>query len=611
MSCRRTLRPLQALLIAATVAALFVAASSASAAPWAGDRNKFASPHFEEVWRNADLAVQQGRTGRSWTWGPGPWFDYKEVYQQSPNGLRQVQYFDKTRMEINDPQNMVGPLGGVTNGLLVVELVSGRIKLGNGIDLTENRQWVSADIPVAGDPTPASNPSPTYTSFRKVATVDNGYRDANKIGQRVGTTFTREGTTGFRQDLANQPGTAIVAYEPDTGHNVPQVFLDFMNAGSVPAIVAFGFPITDAYWITAQVGGQPKDVLVQLFERRAVTYTPSNPAAFRVEMGNVGQHYFIWRYSQLGQPWATPDPQGPIVFATKRHGPDWATYSMDPAGGSEQRITPPSLGALPYALSRTWLPSSNVFFYGESTSFNGKRQLIGVQAQTPRPYRPLISDANDYDPALSPDGYQIAFISDRDGNPELYLLTQPIYGGNGSEDPQVEPNIRQLTFTDGCSIARPSWLPDGSGLIYESNCESGNWEIWRGALHYSVIENAKVTVMHAISPACARCSQLLSNHRADDRWPRVSPDGSKIAFFSNRDGNTEVYTMNIDGGTQTRLTNAPAADEGPVWSPDGSKIAFNSNRDGDHEIVVMNADGSGQTQLTNNTVDDGFAVWGP
>src|SRR3712207_4166203 len=133
MSYPRALRPFQALLVAATVAALFAAVLPASAAPWAGNRKNFASPRFEQVWRDADLAVQQGGTNRSWTWGPRPWFDYKEVYKQSPNGLRQVQYFDKARMELNNPADTAGPLGGVTNGLLVVEMVSGRLKLGNGI----------------------------------------------------------------------------------------------------------------------------------------------------------------------------------------------------------------------------------------------------------------------------------------------------------------------------------------------------------------------------------------------------------------------------------------------------------------------------------------------
>ena len=69
--------------------------------------------------------------------------------------------------------------------------------------------------------------------------------------------------------------------------------------------------------------------------------------------------------------------------------------------------------------------------------------------------------------------------------------------------------------------------------------------------------------------------------------------------------------MNVDGSNQTRLTNSPAADEGPAWSPDGARLVFNSNRDGDHELYSMNRDGSGLVQLTNNNVDDGFAVWGP
>ena len=90
MSSRRALRPIQVLLVAASITALVAAVSPAGAAPWGANRNKFASPRFEEVWRNADLAVQQGRSSRSWTWGPGPWFDYKEVYKQSPNGLRLV-----------------------------------------------------------------------------------------------------------------------------------------------------------------------------------------------------------------------------------------------------------------------------------------------------------------------------------------------------------------------------------------------------------------------------------------------------------------------------------------------------------------------------------------
>jgi Tol biopolymer transport system component len=80
---------------------------------------------------------------------------------------------------------------------------------------------------------------------------------------------------------------------------------------------------------------------------------------------------------------------------------------------------------------------------------------------------------------------------------------------------------------------------------------------------------------------------------------------------SDRDGNTEIYVMDADGSNQTRLTNSPWVDNWPSWSPDGSKIAFASDRDGGNwEIYVMDADGSSQTRLTDNSADDVYPDWG-
>jgi hypothetical protein len=97
-----------------------------------------------------------------------------------------------------------------------------------------------------------------------------------------------------------------------------------------------------------------------------------------------------------------------------------------------------------------------------------------------------------------------------------------------------------------------------------------------------------------------------------DSIPALSPDGTKIAFVSNRDGNNEIYLMNADGSGQTRLTNNSADDSQPAFSPDGTKIAFSSDRSGiSSEILVMNADGSAQTPLTSNTSPEGQAAFSP
>ncbi|MEP7199616.1 MAG: DUF5050 domain-containing protein, partial [Chloroflexota bacterium] len=103
----------------------------------------------------------------------------------------------------------------------------------------------------------------------------------------------------------------------------------------------------------------------------------------------------------------------------------------------------------------------------------------------------------------------------------------------------------------------------------------------------------------------------LTNGLADDQWPSWSPDGSKIAFTSNRDGHYEVYVMNADGSEQTRLTRTNLHSWSPSWSPDGKKIVFSTSRDRNWEVYVMNADGSNPTRLTDDPAEDHAAVWSP
>jgi TolB protein len=93
--------------------------------------------------------------------------------------------------------------------------------------------------------------------------------------------------------------------------------------------------------------------------------------------------------------------------------------------------------------------------------------------------------------------------------------------------------------------------------------------------------------------------------------PVWSPDGQKIAFYSTRDNDWEIYSINTDGSRLTRLTYNPGYDGEPSWSSDGTRIAFSSDRDGDSEIFVMDSDGSNVTQVTDNAHADDIPVWSP
>lgn len=116
-----------------------------------------------------------------------------------------------------------------------------------------------------------------------------------------------------------------------------------------------------------------------------------------------------------------------------------------------------------------------------------------------------------------------------------------------------------------------------------------------------------------ISAADGTGAQRLTDDPADEFDADLSPDGTRIAFRSHRDGNPEVYVMNADGSEQVNLTKAPGSDYSPAFSPDGSRIAFASNRSnaGGNDIWVMDAEGGNPQRLTTIPGIQEYPSWSP
>jgi mono/diheme cytochrome c family protein len=258
----------------------------------------FAEPAIRARWAVADAPLRSGAARRSWLWGPEGFATTWEEYAEAPGGRRLVQYFDKARLEITRLDGPRDQADFVTSGLLAQELVTGRLQLGDG--RWEARQ--PAGVAVAGDAD--DRQGPTYATFADLT----GRAEPRQAP--VTATVDRAGTVG--EAGAPVAATETVVYIPETGHNIPRVFWDFLHSGGVlerdgrleegplfePWYAAVGLPITEAYWARVAVGGRVKDVLIQVFERRVLTFTPDNPDGFRVEMGNVGRHYYAWRYGR-------------------------------------------------------------------------------------------------------------------------------------------------------------------------------------------------------------------------------------------------------------------------------------------------------------------------
>jgi TolB protein len=218
-------------------------------------------------------------------------------------------------------------------------------------------------------------------------------------------------------------------------------------------------------------------------------------------------------------------------------------------------------------------------------------------------------------PSLSPDGQTVYFVSNQSGTFEIYSID--IYG-NGLQRltnkigylyaPELSPDGERIIFAnygnglwvmnpDGSNPRAitskddidPTWSPDGSMIAFASNRQG------QRQLFVANANGKKVDKVTDLKQMGGRSS-----------W---SPDGTKLAFYRGPEGDRDIYTINIDGSGLQRLTDG-GDNLGPSWSPDGNWIAFTSFRDGNNEIYIMRADGSRETRLTKSPTSDWQPRWG-
>ena len=239
----------------------------------------------------------------------------------------------------------------------------------------------------------------------------------------------------------------------------------------------------------------------------------------------------------------------------------------------------------------------------------------------------------DFNPSISADAKKLLFVSDRDGNREIYLtdlewidghtkwrgntlrnLTNssendwtPVYSPTENkiafsayfpEDDNYEifiinddrTNKENLTNTSGYEKF-PQFSPDGSFLIYQG-WQKGKMEIF----FLGLLDKNKINITRNVNS-----NDIISHGNS------FSPDGQSIVFASERSGNRDIYLMMINGSEIKQLTSHESDDYEPTFSPDGKTIVFTSERDGNKEIYIISTDTKNLENLTNNPADD----WNP
>ena len=182
-------------------------------------------------------------------------------------------------------------------------------------------------------------------------------------------------------------------------------------------------------------------------------------------------------------------------------------------------------------------------------------------------------------------------------NADNAILFSSDRDGGGIYIMNVDVPGQIIRLTNNANDGSAHWSPDGKKIVFASNRDGNLQQI------YLILMNADRTEL--------KLTDDPINHPGNNFDPFWSPDGTKIAFRTDRDGNEEIYMMNADGTNPINLTNDPARDGEPKWSPDGTRILFSSWRSGEALLYVMDADGLNQKPVPTAVPWIGCPMWSP
>ncbi len=249
-------------------------------------------------------------------------------------------------------------------------------------------------------------------------------------------------------------------------------------------------------------------------------------------------------------------------------------------GDSETAIPAPGEGVHSAALSpdgrRIAFVVGNSVFLRRGDVGNIARSAIWVANRETGESVAVLDDGNmNLSPAWLPDGRHLLFISNRDGQRDMYLVRLD-GGGRAAGEP--------TRVTTGLEPASLSLSADGRTAVYTRLIFRSNlWAVPIPSRGIASVRDAKPVVQG---------TEILENHG-------ISADGQWLAFDSDRGGNQDIYVRPLAGGEARRLTTDPAPDFHPDFSPDGSEIVFYSMRHGTRDLFLIRADGTGETRLTD------------